>query len=228
MNTRATYQNVDVSGRIAAPYAPLTKTDLAIGTVIAVVMATVFTTVSSGLSLIVTFVPGLVFAWLVFVWLYVAKRQPPAASAFLPIFFLALAVQFLHFAEEFVTGFRSDFPELYGGMPYTANLFVTFNMVSYSVFTVACLLAFTRGLRFFLIPPLFFVVYGAIGNAIAHTWWSIYLRQYFPGLISAQLFWVVGPLVLHRLVGRRDVVVAIVVVSTVVLIPLLTLFATNH
>ena len=42
----------------------LSKKDFVIGTVIALVMATIFTLLSSGMSLIVTFVPGIVFSWL--------------------------------------------------------------------------------------------------------------------------------------------------------------------
>ena len=101
----------------------LSKTDLIIGTIIALVMATAFTLLSSGLSLIVTFVPGIVVSWLTYVWLYLNKRHLPSGVVFLPVFFVALAVQFIHFAEEFTTGFRSSFPLLYGGTPYSADLF---------------------------------------------------------------------------------------------------------
>jgi hypothetical protein len=58
--------------------------DLVIGTVITLVMGTVFTALSSGLSLIVTFVPGIVFTWLTFVWLYLKKTKLPSGSEFLP------------------------------------------------------------------------------------------------------------------------------------------------
>ena len=87
----------------------LSKTDLIIGTVIAFLMATAFTLLSSGLSLIVTFVPGIVFTWLTYVWLYINKHHLPSGVEFLPVFFLALAVQFIHFAEEFITDFASTF-----------------------------------------------------------------------------------------------------------------------
>ncbi len=205
--------------------AALTRKDLVIGTVIALAMATVFTLISSGLSLIVTFVPGVVLTWLTYVRLYATKTRLPSGSRFLPAFFALLAVQFLHFSEEFTTGFRSEFPVLYGGAPYSEGLFVTFNMVAYCIFTLACILAFTKGLRFLLVPALFFIIYGAIGNAISHTWWSLQLRSYFPGLVTAQAYWIAGPLVLHRLLGGRKAVVATVVVFALVLIPLLTIFA---
>ena len=203
----------------------LGKKDLVIGTVIALVMGTVFTLLSSGMSLIVTFVPGVVLTWLTYAWLYTQKTSLPDGSEFIPVFFVALAVQFLHFAEEFATGFRTTFPLLYGGAPYPETLFVIFNMFAYCIFTLTCILAFTRNLRFLLVPCLFFIIYGAIGNAISHTWWSLYLQSYFPGLVTAQVFWIVGPLVLHRLLGGAKAAFAIVVLFALVLIPLLTLFA---
>jgi hypothetical protein len=209
----------------AAKIEVLSKKDLVIGTVIALVMGTAFTLLSSGLSLIVTFVPGIVFAWLTYVWLYSTQTKLPNGSKFLPVFFAALAVQFIHFAEESAAGFRINFPLLYGGAPYSEDLFVTFNMIAYFMFTVTAILVFTKSLRFLLIPSLFFIVYGAIGNAVSHTWWSLYLRAYFPGLVTAQVYWLVGPLVLYRLVGRPKVAFAIITLFALVLIPLLTFFA---
>jgi len=209
----------------AADIEVLSKRDLVIGTVIALVMGTAFTLLSSGLSLIVTFVPGIVFAWLTFVWLYSTKTKLPNGSEFLPVFFAALAVQFIHFAEESAAGFRVNFALLYGGAPYSEDLFVTFNMIAYFMFTVTAILVFTRSLRFLLVPSLFFIVYGAVGNAVSHTWWSLYLRAYFPGLVTAQVYWLVGPLVLYRVVGRPRVAFAIIMLFALVLIPLLTFFA---
>lgn len=203
----------------------LGKKDFIIGTVIALVMGTTFTLLSSGKSLLVTFVPGIVITWLTFAWLYKKQIKLPDGPAFFPLFFATLAWQFIHFAEEFTTGFRSQFPLLYGGTPYSDNLFVTFNMLSYFIFTLACILVFTRGLLFLLVPILFYIIYGAIGNAISHTWWSVYLKSYFPGFVSAQLYWILGPLVLYKLLGERRAVLAIVILFALVLIPLLTIFA---
>ena len=203
----------------------LGKKDFIIGTVIALVLGTTFTLLSSGKSLLVTFVPGMAITWLTFAWLYKKQIQLPEGPKFMPWFFGALAVQFIHFAEEFTTGFRSQFPLLYGGTPYSDNLFVVFNMLSYFVFTLACILVFTKKLRFLLVPVMFYIIYGAIGNAISHTWWSLYLKSYFPGFVSAQLYWVLGPLVLYKLLGDRKAVTAIVILFALVLIPLLTVFS---
>src|SRR5690606_41266666 len=50
--------------------------------------------------------------------------------------------------------------------------------------------------KFLLVPVLFFIVYGALGNAIAHSWWSIYWGKYFSGLYTAQAYWIFAPLLL--------------------------------
>jgi hypothetical protein len=110
----------------------LTRRDLAIGTVIALIMGTAFARLSSGASLLVTFIPGLAVSWLLFLRLYLKRTPLPDGARFLPVFFTALAVQFVHFAEEFLTGFPARFPALYGGAAYPEGMFVTFNMASYS------------------------------------------------------------------------------------------------
>lgn len=202
----------------------LGKRDLVIGTVIALTMGTTFALLSSGMSLVVTFVPGIVITWLTFVLLYVKKTNLPDAQAFFPLFFATLALQFVHFAEEFTTGFPTKFPLLYNGTPYSNDLFVIFNMLSYFVFTLACILVFTKKLRFLLVPVLFYIIYGAVGNAVSHTWWSLYLKSYFPGLVSAQLYWVLGPLLLYKLLGERKTVIGIITLIVLTLIILLTVY----
>ena len=204
----------------------LSARDVVVGTAIAVVMATLFVSLSGGLSLIVTFVPGLVFAWLVFLWLYFRRIELPSSDRFLPVFFGALAIQFLHFAEEYVTGFRVAFPTLYGGTPYANDLFVIFNMTSYSIFAVGALAAIYTPLRFLLVPVLFFIVYGAIGNAVSHTWWVFDSKDYFPGFFTAQAYWLAGPWALYRLLGSAVQTVAVVVTFGAVLVALLATFAT--
>ncbi|NJO43878.1 MAG: HXXEE domain-containing protein [Cyanobacteria bacterium RU_5_0] len=202
---------------IATLNEPLSKKDLVIGTVITLALGTTFTLLSSGMSLIVTFVPGVIVTWLVYVWLYTKGKKLPDGRNFLPLFFTTLSVQFLHFAEEFATGFRTQFPLLYGGKPYSANLFVIFNMISYFIFTLACILVFTKKIRFLLVPVLFYIIYGAIGNAISHTYWSLSLQSYFPGLVTAQLYWILGSLILYKLIGDRKEVLTIVILFTFVL-----------
>lgn len=203
----------------------IAKRDLVPGTLIALTMAVCFWLASHGASLKVTFVPGVAAAWLLFFWCYRSRLQLPTVNKFLPAFCCVLAVQFVHFAEEFATNFRTDFAELYGGAPYSNVAFVSVNMGAYAVMIVACVIALTTRLRFAIVPAMFFIFYGAIGNAIAHTWWSIMLGAYFPGLITAQLYWIAGPYLLYKLTGDRRLTAIAVLGFAVVLIPLLALTA---
>jgi hypothetical protein len=196
----------------------MTTLDFGIGTVIAVLMAIGFTRISSGRSLIVTFVPGVAISWLVMLWMFVQHIDLPAAGHFLPYFFAALVVQFLHFTEEFRTDFKTFFPVRYGGSAYSDNLFVTFNMAAYAVFTTCAVSVFYLHARYLLMPALFFIVYGAIGNAISHTVWSAVARAYRPGFVTAQAYWVIGPLALYQLIGSAAATAVTCVAFAVVLL----------
>lgn len=200
-------------------------TDFIIGTAIAIVMATAFTLLSHGASLLVTFVPGVAFAWLVFAWMYAAKTTLPDIDAFVPWFFATLAVQFLHFAEEYNTGFQRLFPELYGGAAYGNEMFVNVNMVMYAVFALSCLLVFYKRWLFLLLPMLFFIVYGAIGNAVSHSWWVAQSQTYFPGFFTSLAYWILGPLLLARLLGNWLHAVVVIVPFGALLVALLTNFS---
>jgi hypothetical protein len=182
----------------------LSSRDFAIATVIALVMGSVFVWIG-GTPLLATFIPGLVVTWAILLWMYSSGIELPDGANYYPFYFGLLAWQFIHFTEEFMTGFRIQFPELFGATPFSTNLFVGINMFSYFVFIVGFLLTFVKGLKFFLVPVLFFIVYGALGNAISHTWWVIWTRGYFPGFFTAQLYWILGPLVLARLTGSWKV-----------------------
>lgn len=199
--------------------------DFVLGSVIAVVMVILFVVLSSGHSLRVTFVPGVAFAWLAFVWLHMKRVPLPSADRVVPIFFTVLSIQFLHFAEEYRTGFNAAFPSMYGGEPFPLPMFVTFNMGSYAVFAISCLLVVYTSARPMLMPALFFAVYGAIGNAVSHTWWVILTGGYFPGFWTALAYWIAGPWLLFRLTGSRLATASLAIGFAVVLVALLTAFA---
>jgi hypothetical protein len=189
--------------------------------VVALLMAVTFSALG-GWPLIVTFVPVLAVVWLIFLCMYLKKMPLPRAADVFPIYFSLLAWQFMHFAEEFLTGFYEHFPSLYGAKPFSLELFVSFNMVSYALFVVACLLVFTKNVKFLLIPVLFFVAYGAIGNAISHTWWVVLQESYFPGFYTALAYWIIGPMALAQLIGSRRHAFVWTAVIAVVLVPIMT------
>lgn len=200
----------------------INRKELVIGTLIALAMGTVFVWLG-GKPLAVTFIPGLGVTWAIFAWLHFSQRALPEGGKLYPLYFLVFAWQFIHFFEEYLTGFRTRFPELYGAQPYSAELFVGINMISYFVFAAGFILAFEKGLKFLLVPVLFYVVYGALGNAIAHVWWVIWERGYFPGFYTALAYWVLGPLLLAAFVGSLRRALAISAGFCLVLIPLITL-----
>lgn len=201
----------------------LTKTDFVVGTIIAFILLTLWIFASSGMSLIATFVPGLVFTWLLFAILYFKQIELPDYNIFLPLYFLTLGWQFIHFSEEFMTNFKELFPSAYGGQPYSNNTFVSFNMCSYFVFLITPVLVYFKGLKFLFVPVLFFIVYGALGNAIAHSWWSIYWGKYFSGLYTAQAYWIFAQLLLTILLKSKKLAGIFIVIIAITLALTLTL-----
>lgn len=81
--------------------------------------------------------------------------------------------------------------------------------------------------RHMMIPVLFFVVYGAIGNAASHTLWSLTARAYRPGFITAQAYWVVGPVVPYKLIEDDGGTVVTRVVIVLTLAVTVTAFTTR-
>ena len=200
----------------------VTRRDLAIGTLLALIIGATFVLIG-GRPLVVTFIPGLVVAWGIFAWLHVSQTELPRGGTLYPLYYATFAWQFIHFFEEYLTGFRIQFPELYGASPYSDVLFVGVNMASYFVFAVGFILVFEKGLKFLLIPVLFYIVYGALGNAIAHVWWVVWTGGYFPGFVTALAYWVLGPLLLSRFVGSLGRAYAITAVFALILVLAITL-----
>jgi hypothetical protein len=176
---------------MAAAKNALSRTDTCIALGLVAVMAVAFS-LMGGKPLIVTFVVGLAGVAAVILIMFRRQTGLPDPLHYYPIYFATLAWQLIHFTEEFWTGFQSAFPVLYGAAPYGTNFFVTINTVSYSIFIMTCIAVLTGKARFLVVPMLFFVIYGGIGNAIAHTWWVLYLGEYFPGFYERRSigFWV--------------------------------------
>lgn len=198
------------------------RKDVAIATVVAAVMAATFTYVG-GRPLLVTFIPGVIVAWGIVLWLHIRRVELPSGNSLYPLYFGALAWQFIHFTEEFATGFRLGFFPLYGHPAVSSELFVAINMLSYFIFAVAFILAFAFKLRFLLQPVAFFIIYGAIGNAISHVWWVALSGGYFPGFFTALLYWLIGPILLARLLGGARRAAVAIGCFALILLPAMTL-----
>jgi hypothetical protein len=115
------------------------------------------------------------------------------------LFLLGLAVQSLHFLEEFVTHFQERFPAMLGLPPWPDGFFVTFNLVWLSVWILSAI-DLERGYRYALFPVWFFSI-AAMMNGIAHPMLAIAARGYFPGLLTSPVLGVLGLLLWLRLVG---------------------------
>jgi Protein of unknown function with HXXEE motif len=136
---------------------------------------------------------GLVLAYGV----WVAARWKNDAATVLPIYLLAIALQCLHFTEEYVTGFQHQFPRLFGE-DWSDARFVTFNMLWLAAFVLAGLGVYRRVQLAYLIV-LFLALIGGVGNGASHLVLSATYRGYFPGLITAPFCLLVGILLINRL-----------------------------
>jgi hypothetical protein len=115
------------------------------------------------------------------------------------LFLLGLAVQCLHFLEEFIAHFEDRFPVLLGLPPWSASFFVTFNLIWMSVWILS-VIDLQRGYRLALFPVWFFAI-AATANGIAHPMLAVIAHGYFPGLITSPVLGVLGVLLWLRLLG---------------------------
>jgi hypothetical protein len=176
------------------------RRSFALGSFIALAVVGLFMQLSSGFSLVAAHLPGLIFAWALFAWMYLRQSELPSAGDVLPVYFTAIAVFCLNFAEQFAMGFAERMPLLYGGQPYSANEFVIFAMASVAVFLLTSLAVFLRAATFLYVPVLFFAVGSVFGNAFAQIWWSIEVGGYFPGLVTSLANWILGPILIAHMV----------------------------
>ncbi len=140
---------------------------------------------------------GLVIAYLL--WITAPWKNDPAAV--LPMCLIAIAVQCLHFTEEFLTGFQRQFPKLIGD-EWSDARFVAFNMAWLAVFVLAALGVYRRVPLAYLVV-LFLALAGGVANGAGHLLLSAARGEYFPGAATAPLCVLAGIGLLARLF-RRD------------------------
>jgi Protein of unknown function with HXXEE motif len=158
---------------------------------------TVFLKMSHGNTLRYTFVPTLAASWVLYMLLL--RRRPPDTKRLMPLYFVSLAWQFVHFIEENQTGFRYRWPaEIFRTEPYGDKQFVAINVLSYAVFILGGV-ALMVDRREFSLPAVFFAVMGVMFNGVQHPIYAAMVRGYFPGLWTSTVDLVLGPLLLKRL-----------------------------
>src|SRR5918997_7092908 len=112
-----------------------------------------------------SFVPAMVLAFVCY--LRTSYREMPKVERVLPVYLVALAIQFLHFTEEYVYGFHLRVTEIMDGMPpFNVNVFVAFNMIAYCLFLLAGL-GMYKGMKFPMVIVWLFAI-AVLGNAIWH------------------------------------------------------------
>jgi hypothetical protein len=139
---------------------------------------------------------GLVIAYL----LWIAACWKNDSAVVLPLYLLAIAVQCLHFTEEYLTGFQRQFPRLIG-YEWSDARFVAFNMAWLAVFVMAAIGVYRRVSIAYLVV-LFLALAGGVANGAGHLLLSAAQGRYFPGAATAPLCLPVGILLLTRLFGE--------------------------
>jgi Protein of unknown function with HXXEE motif len=132
--------------------------------------------------------------------MWVAARWKNDTAAVLPAYLIAIAVQCVHFTEEYVTGFQHRFPRLFGD-DWSDARFVTFNMLWLAAFVLAALGIYRRVPLAYLVV-LFLALIGGVANGASHLVLGAINRGYFPGVITAPLCLLMGIVLLSRIFGR--------------------------
>lgn len=200
----------------------ITKKDFIIGSIIAFAILVLSIGLSSGYSLIATFVPGIIFSWALFAFMFLQKKPIPRSYKTTSLLFATIGIQLLLFAEEAVTGFNAAVPTIYGGEPYSYSFFIVASMIAYFILIICSIFVFIiRKFNFLLFPILLFVVAGTIGSAISHSYWGLNFGSYFPGLIVSQLYWIIAPLLLVKFIMNYKIVGFFIIMYMLALIPIL-------
>ncbi len=152
--------------------------------------------VSARLPSVLLFIPGVLVAFIISIRYYNKITDPD--ESLLTWYLIALAIQFLHFTEEYLTDFVTRLPALLGQDAYPMEFWVSFNMIAYSVFIFGGIV-FYKKLKACSIVPIFFIVVGVIFNGIAHLLLSIYTVGYFPGLFTAILYVMMIPIFIKKI-----------------------------
>jgi hypothetical protein len=178
-------------GRSGAAARVLIPTAMAAGGI------TIFSKMSHGNTLRYTFVPTLAGSWLLYI--LVLRRRRPDTDRLMPLYFVSLAWQFVHFIEENQTGFRYRWPiEIFGAEPYGDKQYVAINVLSYALFILGGV-ALMVDRREFSLPAVFFAVMGVMFNGVQHPIYAWMVKGYFPGLWTSSVDLVLGPMLLKRL-----------------------------
>lgn len=164
--------------------------DIYIPLLICAVSIAAFSWVALTISAVWIFVPAVIITFLIYLNTFFKKIPDP--MRILPLYLLALGIQMLHFAEEYLTDFVVVLPRLIGQEPYPIGFWLSFNMVAYFVFILGGIVLFKQS-KAFAVIPLFFILVGAVLNPIAHLGLTLSSGSYFPGLYTSLVYFLLIP-----------------------------------
>lgn len=139
---------------------------------------------------------GLVASY--FLWAFTDWHAAP--SKILPLYVLAIAVQFLHVAEEYSSGFQRKFPQLLG-YQWTDARFLSFNALWIAIFILAALVIRRTVIAYLIV---IFLAAGGVAHGAGHILLFALQRGSFPGIITAPFLVIVGVALLLRLYKPRS------------------------
>jgi len=181
------------------------KKSLSTPFLIGIAAIAIFLIVSSTLTSVLVFIPGVIVSYLLYLKTFYEKTPNP--ERILPLYLFALGIQFLHFTEEYLTDFTIEIPRLLGQEAYPTDYWLVFNMVAYFVFILGGIILFKQ-IKELMIIPLFFILVGVLLNSFGHIMISIYVGGYSSGLYTALIYAVIGPILMKRVLDETKVIEA--------------------
>jgi len=140
---------------------------------------------------------GLSVAAIASLFLAVSRRSDGIESRTVNIAAASLAVQSVHFAEEYLTGFNERFPELLGLPAWPVTFFVVFNLSLIAIWLLS--IYSLRRSRLYAIFPVWFLAIASVVNGIAHPLMALLSEGYFPGLVTSPIAGLAGTLLFRAL-----------------------------
>jgi Protein of unknown function with HXXEE motif len=138
---------------------------------------------------------GLIVAYAI--WTAREARAEAVSTSVLPTYLLAVALQCLHFTEEYLAGFQRDFPQRLG-YQWSDQQFVAFNLLWLCIFILAAAGVYKKMALAFLIVW-FFAIVGGLANGILHLMMAIAQGRYFPGAFTAPFLLLAGIILIRNL-----------------------------
>lgn len=150
-------------------------------------------------SAIIMFNIMLIIAFLV--WLKGEEYKNSSPAKIIKIYLIGIGVQCFHFGEEYLTGFQTSLPELFG-YTWTDKQFLVFNLIWLCIFILAAWGALKK-LRISYFIIWFYAIAGGIGNGVFHPLLSITQGKYFSGLFTSFVSLIIGVILIKELIKVR-------------------------